>query len=86
MRRCVRSRDLKNEEAMARVGPQRHRKQNICGQTTCFKMFNNAYSDDVVVMRPYKDVCGRNLGAQDIQSVSGGKVSISGGGSINYSE
>ena len=24
MRRCVWSRDLKNEEAMARVGPQRH--------------------------------------------------------------
>jgi len=28
MRRCVWSRNLKNEEAMARVGPQRHRKQN----------------------------------------------------------
>jgi len=25
MRRCVCSRNLKNEEAMARVGPQRHR-------------------------------------------------------------
>jgi len=25
MRRCVWSRNLKNEEAMARVGPQRHR-------------------------------------------------------------
>jgi len=28
MRRCVWSRNLKNEEAMARVGPQRHRKKN----------------------------------------------------------
>jgi len=28
MRRCVWSRNLKNKEAMARVGPQRHRKQN----------------------------------------------------------
>jgi len=27
MRRCVWSRNLKNEEAMARVGPQRHRKK-----------------------------------------------------------
>ena len=27
MRHCVWSRNLKNEEAMARVGPQRHRKQ-----------------------------------------------------------
>ena len=27
MRRCMWSRNLKNEEAMARVGPQRHRKQ-----------------------------------------------------------
>ena len=34
MRRCVRSRNLKNEEAMTRVGPQRHRKQKkklLCG-------------------------------------------------------
>ena len=30
VRRCVWSRNLKNEEAMARVGPQRHRKQNVC--------------------------------------------------------
>ena len=28
MRRCVWSRNRKNEEAMARVGPQRHRKKN----------------------------------------------------------
>ena len=28
MRRCVWSRNLKNEEATDRVGPQRHRKQN----------------------------------------------------------
>ena len=28
MRRCVWSRNLKNEEAMAGVGPQRHRKEN----------------------------------------------------------
>ena len=27
VRRCVCSRNLKNEEAMARVGPQRHRKE-----------------------------------------------------------
>jgi len=27
MRRCVWSRNLKNEEAMARVGPQRHREE-----------------------------------------------------------
>ena len=27
MRRCVWSRNLKNEEAMARVGPQRHRRE-----------------------------------------------------------
>jgi hypothetical protein len=27
MRRCVRSRNHKNDEAMARVGPQRHRKK-----------------------------------------------------------
>ena len=33
MSRCVWSRNLKNEEAVARVGPQRHKKkkkQNIC--------------------------------------------------------
>jgi len=29
MRRCVWSRNLKNEEAMDRIGPQRHRKQTI---------------------------------------------------------
>jgi len=27
MRRCVRFKNLKNEEAMAHVGPQRHRKK-----------------------------------------------------------
>ena len=27
MRRCVWSRNLKNEEAMVRVGPQRHREK-----------------------------------------------------------
>jgi hypothetical protein len=30
MRRCVCSRNLKNEEAMTRVRPQRHRKKNVC--------------------------------------------------------
>jgi len=29
MRRCVRSRNLKNEEVMARVGPQRHKKKKL---------------------------------------------------------
>ena len=29
MRRCMWCRNLKNEEAMARVGPQRHRKKEI---------------------------------------------------------
>jgi len=29
MRRCVWSRNLKNEEAMARVGPQRHRGKKV---------------------------------------------------------
>jgi len=29
MRRCVWSRDLKNEEAMARVGPQRQREKKV---------------------------------------------------------
>jgi len=58
----------------------------IYGQTTCFKIFNNAYSGNVVVMRLYKDVCGRNLGAQDIQSVSRGIVNIFGGGNMDYSE
>jgi len=27
-------------------------------------MFKNAFSGNVVVMRPYKDVCGRNFEAQ----------------------
>jgi len=31
MRRCVWSRNLKNEEAMDRVGPQRHRRKNKLG-------------------------------------------------------
>ena len=30
MRLCVWSRNLKNEEAMARVGPQRHKKKKVC--------------------------------------------------------
>jgi len=29
MRRCVWSRNLKNEEAMARVAPQRHKKKKV---------------------------------------------------------
>jgi len=29
VRRCVWSKNLKNEEAMARVGPQRHRKKKL---------------------------------------------------------
>jgi len=33
MRRCVWSRNLKNEEAMARVGPQRHRNKKFTNQT-----------------------------------------------------
>jgi hypothetical protein len=31
LRRCAWSRNLKNEEEMARVRPQRHRKQNVFG-------------------------------------------------------
>jgi len=30
VRRCVRSRNLKNEEVVARVGPQRHRGEKMC--------------------------------------------------------
>jgi len=31
MRRCVWSRNLRNEEALARVRPQRHREKNVLG-------------------------------------------------------
>ena len=34
MRRCVWSRNLKNEEAMARFGPQRHKKKKWKEQVT----------------------------------------------------
>ena len=34
MRRCVRYRNLKNVEVMARVGPQRHGGEKKLGQTS----------------------------------------------------
>ena len=34
MRHCVWCRNLKNEEVMARVGPQRHKKKSVCPQAT----------------------------------------------------
>ena len=39
-RRCAWSRRLKNEEAVGRVGPQRHRKKKLITCTSCFKRLN----------------------------------------------
>ena len=41
MRRCVRSRNLKNEEAMACVGPQRHRKKEYISYVPVIKALVN---------------------------------------------
>ena len=46
MRRCVWSRNLKNEEAMARAGPQRHRKQ---------KSSRDSISDSFLYLLKYLD-------------------------------
>jgi len=40
MSHCVWSRNLKNEEAMARIGPQRHRKQIKTKQTKPMYIIN----------------------------------------------
>jgi len=53
MRRCVWSRNLMNEEVMARVGPQRHRKKNVSGKIVIdFSVGYGAsviYSEDIQV-------------------------------------
>ena len=40
MRRCVWSRNLKNEEAVARIGPQRHREKNGHSTNLTTKLFS----------------------------------------------
>ena len=57
MRRCVWSRNLKNEEAMARVGPQRHRKKkkNLCS-AKCL-IVNDDYGKTWQAFRP----CSRQI-------------------------
>jgi len=42
MRRCVWSRNLKNDEAIARVGPQRHRGKKFMPQVTAANLTRQA--------------------------------------------
>ena len=44
MRRRVWSRNLKNEEAMTRVGPQRHKKKNIFNNYGTYNLSTDKFS------------------------------------------
>ena len=57
MRRCVWSRNLKNEEALARVGSQRHRKKVRLEPYDIYKVMRNSVRTfslmNVTVLWPY---------------------------------
>ena len=60
MRRCVWFRNLKNEEAMARVGPQRHKKKVFGDNTLVFGDNTLIFGDNTLVFGDNNLVFGDN--------------------------